>query len=70
MAPEKRKPMSKPVPLFPLPQNPEKFVMKVAKDDYQFLNHTPFVFERGFTNVTINFANLLQGRRSWKKLCE
>ena len=44
--------------------------MKVVEDDYKFLSHTPFVFERGFPTMAINFGDLLQGIWSWSKLCE
>ena len=70
MALKKRKTTPKPTPSIPLPQNSKKFITKVMEDDYQFLSHTPFVFERGFLTMAINFGNLLHGRRSWSKMCE
>ena len=70
IAPRKRKTLSKPTPPPPLPQNPGKYFTKAAEDDYPFLSHTPFFYERGFTNIAINFANLLKGMRNWNRLCE
>ena len=62
MAPKKRKTVPKRALSLPQSQNPKKFVTKVGEDDYQFLSHTPFVFEKGFTSIAINFGNFLQGR--------
>ena len=70
MAHKKRKTLSKPAPPPFTPQNPGKLMTKVAKDDYPFFSHTPFVPERGFTNIAINFVNLLHGRRNWDRLGE
>ena len=70
MAPKKRQTTPKPTSSPPLPQNPQKFISKEAEDDYQFLNHTLVVLERGFPPIASNFGNLLQGIQSWNKLCE
>ena len=56
MAPKKRKTISNPAPPPPPPQTPRKFVTKAAEDDYPFFDNTPSVLERGFTSITINFA--------------
>ena len=70
MAPKKRKTISNPAPPPPPPQNLRKFVTKATEDDYPFFSHTPFVLERGFTSIAINFVELLKGRRNWNRFCE
>ena len=69
MASKKRKTISKSAPLPTSFQNPGKFVMKAAEDDYPFFSHSPFALERSFTSIAINFADLLK-RRSRNRLCE